>query len=170
MLYFLTTLAFIFNFVIIFNYIKHKYFIDILLDLISIIISYLIIIWINKLEKLECKCSDTKERNYIKFGWYFIIVISVISLIIHILNNFYKKFMFDYELYKLIYTLLFGSVIIITIYYIYELKKKKCTCSEDYKREIAYYYSIIEFILYLSSLSGFIIMMYLYSLKNRLYV
>ena len=167
---FLTTLAIMFNFIIIYNYIKHVYFIDIIFDLISIAISYLIIIWINKLEKIDCKCSDYRERTYIKFGWYLIIVISFISLIVHILTHFYKGFMFDYELYKIIYTLIFGSVIIITIYYIYELKRKKCACCEDYKREIAYYYSIIEFVLYLFSISGFIIMMYLYSLKNRLYV
>lgn len=167
MLY-LVPLAIIFNIIIIFNYIKHKYYFDIIFNLITIAISYLIIQWITNIEKINCKCSESYKRNYIKYGWYFIIIINILSLIINLINKIYVKIIIDYDLFKLIYSLVSIYVIILTINYIYDLKINKCLCSEDYKREVAYYYSIIELILYLFSISGLLIGLYLYTLKNKL--
>ena len=65
MLY-LIPLAIFFNIIVIFNYIKHKYYIDIIINLVSITISYLIINWIDKIEKNKCKCSENYKRDYIK--------------------------------------------------------------------------------------------------------
>ena len=167
MLY-LIPLAIFFNIIVIFNYIKHKYYIDIIINLISIAISYLIIKWIDNIEKNKCKCSENYKRNYIKYGWYFIIIITLLSLIINIINHIYANIIIDYDLLKLIYNLIYVYVIILTILYIYDLKTKKCICSEGYSREVAYYYSIIELILYLFSIFGFIISLYIYTIKNKL--
>jgi hypothetical protein len=167
MLY-LIPLAIFFNIIVIFNYIKHKYYIDIIINLVSITISYLIINWIDKIEKNKCKCSENYKRDYIKYGWYFVIIITIISLIINIINHIFKNIIIDYDLLKLIYSLIFTYIIILTILYIYDLKTKKCICSESYSREIAFYYSIMELILYLFSISGMIITLYLYSIKNKL--
>jgi len=167
MLY-LIPLAIFFNIIVIFNYIKHKYYIDIIINLISITVSYLIIKWIDKIEKNKCKCSENYKRDYIKYGWYFIIFITILSLIINIINHIFKNIIIDYDLLKLIYSLIFTYIIILTILYIYDLKTKKCICSESYSREIAFYYSIMELILYLFSISGMIISLYIYSIKNKL--
>lgn len=167
MLY-LIPLAIFFNIIVIFNYIKHKYYIDIIINLISITVSYLIIKWIDKIEKNKCKCSENYKRDYIKYGWYFIIFITILSLIINIINHVFKNIIIDYDLLKLIYSLIYLYIVILTIIYVYDIKTKKCICSEGYSREIAFYYSIIELILYLFSISGAIISLYIYSIKNKL--
>lgn len=108
------------------------------------------LLWINKLEKISCKCSEHWKRTYIKRYIYFILALQLINLISTIIyrvkfsdiikNNLGINIYILFSIGILIATIL---NIIYTITYIDDLRKENCSCSEDIKRELYYYYTMI---------------------------
>jgi len=102
------------------------------------------IFWILNMERKLCKCSENWKRSFIK---YYLILTTSISVFL----NLYAYTFLEYMSFNM--TIIFGVSIlnivnmILSIYYISDLIKDKCECSEDIIREIYYYqqyiYSII---------------------------
>ena len=135
-------------------------------------------LWISKLEKINCECSNHYMRNYIKYFLYFMIPIIIIQLCLAILSTiivFYmninnitsisKLYNLNYISYKAInllinivfyITILFTICYIINvcfvIIYINKLKELNCECSEDIRREIYWIYNIIMASIYCISI------------------
>ena len=120
---------------------------------VSIIISYLALLWVQKLEEISCKCSENWKRDYIKYFLYayFIMLVLSIFLNIYLLISHQTaesiKNSFLYNIYSFI-TFIFGFFgfvnVFVSIYYINDLKNTHCECSENIKREVYYYYNIIR--------------------------
>ena len=124
-------------------------FINIIIGGITIIINYMALMWILKLEEIDCKCSDSWMRYYIKYFLYLYFIVQIILLIVNIYiyaNGLSPKFfMNELWLYFILFFSLFSFInIIISIIYIDQLKKLNCDCSEDIKREVYWYYNIIR--------------------------
>jgi len=126
-------------------------------------------LWISKLEKINCDCSNNYMRNYIKYFLYFMIPVLIIQLCLAIfvtiivfymkINNITsisKLYNLNYISYKAIQflmiivfyiTILFTICYIINVYfviiYINRLKELNCECSEDIRREVYWIYNII---------------------------
>ena len=123
----------------------------IFIGLIALIINVYAIVWIYKLETIDCKCSNNWMRTYIKYYLHAIIPIMSITLLINIYLYFneltYRDITNDlFTFYRVIagFVNFFGLVnIIISIIFINELKKINCECSEDIKREVYFIYNII---------------------------
>lgn len=123
----------------------------IFIGIIALIINVYAIIWIYKLETIDCKCSNNWMRTYIKYYLHVIIPIMSITLLINIYLYFndltYRDITNDlFTFYRVIvgFVNFFGLVnIIISIMFINELKKINCECSEDIKREVYFIYNII---------------------------
>jgi len=123
----------------------------IFIGLIALIINVYAIVWIYKLETIDCKCSNNWMRTYIKYYLHAIIPIMSITLLINIYLYFndltYRDITNDlFTAYRVIagFVNFFGLVnIIISIIFINELKKINCECSEDIKREVYFIYNII---------------------------
>jgi hypothetical protein len=123
----------------------------IFIGLIALIINVYAIVWIYKLETIDCKCSNNWMRTYIKYYLHAIIPIMSITLLINIYLYFndltYRDITNDlFTTYRVIagFVNFFGLVnIIISIIFINELKKINCECSEDIKREVYFIYNII---------------------------
>ena len=124
---------------------------NILIGLIAIPINISAILWIYKLENIDCKCSNNWMRIYIKYYLHVIIPIMVISLLMHVYlfinNTVYTDI--KSNLLSLYFFIIggfniFGFLnIIISIIFINKLKEINCDCSEDIKREVYYIYNII---------------------------
>ena len=124
---------------------------NIILGLIGISINISAILWIYKLENIDCKCSNNWMRIYIKYYLHVIIPIMVISLFMHV--YLYVNNMVYTDIQSNILSLyffiiggfnIFGLInIIISIIFINKLKEINCDCSEDIKREVYYIYNII---------------------------
>jgi hypothetical protein len=147
--------------------------ISILFSLAAIIINISAILWIYKLENIDCKCSNNWMRTYIKYYLLVIIPIMVISILTNLylfINNIIysdiKNNLFTYKniiniyIFFVVFLNIFGFFnIIISIIFINKLKEINCECSEDIKREVYYIYNII-----LASLICITILMFLMSI------
>jgi len=124
---------------------------NILIGLIAIPINISAILWIYKLENIDCKCSNNWMRIYIKYYLHVIIPIMVISLLMHVylfINNMVytdiKSNLLSLYFFIIGGFNIFGFLnIIISIIFINKLKEINCDCSEDIKREVYYIYNII---------------------------
>lgn len=123
----------------------------ILIGLIALVINVYAIIWIYKLESIDCKCSNSWMRLYIKYYLHVIIPVMFISLLINIYLYFNNMTYRDItsSLFSF-YRVFVGFVnflgflnIIISIIFINKLKEINCECSEDVKREVYFIYNIV---------------------------
>jgi uncharacterized membrane protein len=115
----------------------------IFISILSILLIYLLHIsmfqWTEKLKKENCDCSDLWHRKYINVIALFLIIVITINLILIYLkinNSFINIF-------RIILGIIQISYYIIIIDYIRKLKIKDCNCSENWKREYGFIFTII---------------------------
>ena len=124
---------------------------SIISGVLALIINFFAIIWIYKLENIDCKCSNNWMRLYIKY--YLLLIIPVISttLLINVYLYFNNLVYSDitnslftfYRLFAGFVTIIGLINIFISIIFINRLKEINCECSEDIKREVYYIYNIV---------------------------
>lgn len=105
------------------------------------------LLWINKLEEINCACSEHWMRKYIKYYLYFLIPLSIINAIITIYRfntpNYSQSFYQNYKIFTHIFGFFGFANIFIAVIFINRLKEINCVCSEDIKREVYWIYNII---------------------------
>jgi len=116
--------------------------------------------WTTELEKENCDCSDLLHRNLIN-------IFSILLLILIPVNFYlrYKNFLpiksFNLDL-KTGYSIIVGGIgvfyMVIILDYVMKLKEKNCECSEDWKREYGYIFTIVYISILLLMLLLIIIM------------
>lgn len=143
-----------------------------MISIIVLIINVNALLWINKLDTMNCACSESYMRSYIKYYLYFIIVINSIDIILFMYlytnnislleltgNSLYKI----YGSFKLIFSIFSIINIVIVIIFINKLKELNCECSEDIRREVYWIYNIILAcyigIVFLLAFAGFIMLL-----------
>tara|TARA_B100001093_G_C26781083_1_gene994656 strand:+ start:365 stop:862 length:498 start_codon:yes stop_codon:yes gene_type:complete len=116
-----------------------------LLKVVFIVLIFLlhfsIYTWTNKLEEEKCNCSDLWHRNIVNKLAVGLFCLCLLGIILSLHKGKYLEF------YKLAYKLLFIIYILIIIDYIRKLKRKNCECSEDWRRQYGYFFSISWLIL-----------------------
>jgi hypothetical protein len=122
---------------------------------VSIFFNYLLYAYVEKLESIDCKCSNTFRRGSIK-GYILTNYVIMCGLL-----------MFEEKVPPLV-LLLIGIYTIIgtfnTFMYVRYLKNSNCKCSESILREIYYYYYFIIFALYAVIMGIFTILFLMSSL------
>ena len=124
----------------------------IVVGIIGLLINIGALLWLQKLEKINCACSEHWMRNYIKYYLFIIVPIFFINLIINVyvylsnmsineLNN--NNLFIFYKTFSNIVSLFGIANIFIVIIFINKLKEINCECSEDIKREVYWIYNII---------------------------
>ena len=134
---------------------------DILFSIIIVIHIVILMIninasmWINKLEKIKCACSDSYMRSYIKYFLYILIPISIFNIVMNLylyFNNmdasginkyFSKTTLLVLNIVNVIFVLYALINIVIAIIFINKLKELNCECSEDIRREVYWIYNIV---------------------------
>lgn len=107
--------------------------------------------WLYKLDQSNCECSDTRHKRYIQTWCLIYVVVVTIIYIYNIYNIVHasKEFYIGNTSYVLQFSLTFFSLVnvIVSIHYINELRKNKCTCSESFIRETYYIFNWIKLVL-----------------------
>lgn len=137
--------------------------------IINLFISGTIIYYLHYLEKINCKCSLTFQRNYI---YYYTILIFIINAI----TIFFQKKLKDISLAILpisIMLLIAGLVnIIYTFEYVNDMKKQNCECSESIVRDLMFIFAILQsfviIIFFLTILSIFVFKVNVLKMKQDL--
>jgi hypothetical protein len=113
--------------------------------IISVIISAIILIFINYWLNTTDKCDCTKnipEKKYLKEWFTFVIIYLIIQFIIVIASN-------SIPIVFLIFGLPFGIINLVMyirlFIYIRKLREIDCKCGSSLKRNIIYYYLIVAF-------------------------
>jgi len=130
----------------------YAFIIGIIISIAIFLINLYAIMWIYKLEKIECACSDSWMRTYIKYYLHVLIPVQAISLLMNIYlystNNMkmlhQNSYLNTYVNFTKIISLFGVFNIFVVIVFINKLKEINCECSEDIKREVYWIYNIIQ--------------------------
>lgn len=131
-----------------------------IINILSIVIAAAlhisIYMWIEKLEREKCECSKLWHRDVVK-------ILAIVLFVIVVINTYmFSRTGFDSKkairdsmknpyityMYWPISLVVGVSYIGIMFDYIYKLKELECECSEDWKREFGWYYSIFSLTLW----------------------
>jgi hypothetical protein len=125
--------------------------------ILNLFISGTIMYYLYYLEKINCNCSLTFQRNYIYYYTLIIFIINAVSI-------FFQKKLKELALVILpisIMLLIAGIVnIIYTFEYVNDMKKQNCKCSESIIRDLMFIFAILQsfviIIFFLTILSIFV--------------
>jgi len=127
----------------------------IIIHIVILMININASMWINKLEKIKCACSDSYMRSYIKYFLYILIPISIFNIVMNLylyFNNMDPSSIYKYfskttllvlNIVNVIFVLYALINIVIAIIFINKLKELNCECSEDIRREVYWIYNIV---------------------------
>jgi hypothetical protein len=117
---------------------------------ITLVLASLVISWLIELEKLGCPCAKGWQEGFIKGYLIITIIYNGVQFITVLMDKMPLKIP------PIILLLYFGltlAFLIISIKYVNKLKKEKCECSQDYRREILLYWSWVLVGLYIFTFS-----------------
>lgn len=120
-------------------------------NMIGVIAMLVIYTYVDKLEKIDCPCAEHPMRNFIKYYIIFAIIFLLIATFLPAgtINSILGP------VYTMIYGIVYFVFIIATfVFFVYVMRYarflmvNKCKCSEDFRREAMYVYSIIMVVVY----------------------
>lgn len=120
-------------------------------NMIGVIAMLVIYTYIDKLEKIECACAEHPMRKFIKNYVVFAIIFLLVATFLppSVVNS-----MFGPAITMLYAIVHFVFIIATFVFYVYVMRYarylmvNKCKCSEDFRREAMYVYSILMVIIY----------------------
>ncbi len=118
-----------------------------ILGLILLVVSYT---YINKLEKIDCKCAEHPYRKFIKNYIIFAIVFLLLLMVLpasKAAKTFGKTGAVVYAAATLLFTVASIVFFVYALMYVRYLMKAKCMCSEDMRRDALYVWSIAELVI-----------------------
>lgn len=134
------------------NTIRNFLILNVIIGIVILVINVYAILWIHKLDTINCACSESYMRTYIKYYLYIFIPFICIDILMNLYIITSNTSILDlanntlYNIYRNIRAVfsIFSIVnIVIVIIFINKLKEINCECSEDIKREIYFIYNII---------------------------
>ena len=157
--------------------IRNFLILNVIIGIVILVINVYAILWIHKLDTINCACSESYMRAYIKYYLYVFIPFicidiltslyilttntSILDLANNTLYNIYRNIRAVFSIFTIVN-------IVIVIIFINKLKEINCVCSEDIRREVYYIYNTISLFLiafYLFLFIGAIIFNYIYYKK-----
>jgi len=118
-----------------------------ILGLVLLVVTYT---YIDKLEKIDCKCAEHPYRKFIK-GYIIFAIVFLLLLMVFPAGKVGQQFGNMGAMVYAVATLLFTvSSIVFFAYalmYVRYLMKAKCMCSEDARRTALYVWSIAELVI-----------------------
>ena len=132
------------------NVFSLEFLANFLFKFLILILFVLTFTYIQKLENIGCVCSEHEYRNFIKTFSVMAIVYFGIFMFVSsgTINNFLgKELMVLYNIIDVLFLVMTLFYFYYTIVYVRYLVNEKCKCSEDLRREIIMWSSIIEMFL-----------------------
>jgi len=132
------------------NVLSLEFLANFLFKFLILILFVLTFTYIQKLENIGCVCSEHEYRNFIKTFSVMAIVYYGIFMFVSagtINNTLGKELMVLYNIIDVVFLITTLFYFYYTIVYVRYLVNEKCKCSEDLRREIIMWSSIIEMFL-----------------------
>ena len=134
------------------NTIRNFLILNVIIGIVILVINVYAILWIHKLDTINCACSESYMRTYIKYYLYVFIPFicidilmslylltsntSILDLANNTLYNIYRNMRVVFSIFTIVN-------IVIVIIFINKLKEINCVCSEDIVREVYWIYNIV---------------------------
>lgn len=134
------------------NTIRNFLILNVIIGIVILVINVYAILWIHKLDTINCACSESYMRTYIKYYLYAFIAFicidilmslyiltsntSILDLANNTLYNIYRNIRAVFSIFTIVN-------IVIVIIFINKLKEINCECSEDIVREVYWIYNIV---------------------------
>ena len=134
------------------NTIRNFLILNVIIGIVILVINVYAILWIHKLDTINCACSESYMRTYIKYYLYVFIPFicidilmslyiltsntSILDLANNTLYNIYRNMRAVFSIFTIVN-------IVIVIIFINKLKEINCVCSEDIVREVYWIYNIV---------------------------
>jgi hypothetical protein len=134
------------------NTIRNFLMLNVIIGIVILVINVYAILWIHKLDTINCACSESYMRTYIKYYLYVFIPFicidilmslyiltsntSILDLANNTLYNIYRNMRAVFSIFTIVN-------IVIVIIFINKLKEINCVCSEDIVREVYWIYNIV---------------------------
>ena len=134
------------------NTIRNFLILNVIIGIVILVINVYAILWIHKLDTINCACSESYMRTYIKYYLYVFIPFicidilmslylltsnsSILDLANNTLYNIYRNIRAVFSIFTIVN-------IVIVIIFINKLKEINCVCSEDIVREVYWIYNIV---------------------------
>lgn len=118
-----------------------------------LILNGLCLSYIYKLEKIGCPCAESPYRRFLKGYMTFAIAYLFCSIIVtgsispDALSGFLKKgspMALGFIVIDIVFTVATVTFFIQSISYVRRLVQEKCECSNDVRRDVMYYWSVIQ--------------------------
>lgn len=119
----------------------------VLLGISGIILLVVTYAYLDKLEKIGCECARHKYQGFIKNYALFAIAYLALTMVLPealIAKNFGEIGSLVFSGLNLVFVLATFVFFVLAMIYAKYLMTEKCRCSEDMRREILYYWSIVE--------------------------
>lgn len=121
------------------------------LSIIGVVLMALTYTYIDKLERIKCACAEHPYKNFIKkyiiFAICFLLITAFLppSMVVGFLGPAYGLV---YLIVKWIYVIATLVFFIYALRYVQYLTREKCKCSEDIRRDVLYWWSIIQLVIF----------------------
>jgi hypothetical protein len=121
------------------------------LSIIGVLLMGLTYTYIDKLERIECACAEHPYKNFIKnyiiFAICFLLVTAFLppSMVVGFLGPAYGVV---YLIIKWVYVIATVVFFIYALRYVQYLTREKCKCSEDIRRDVLYWWSIVQLVIF----------------------
>ena len=115
-----------------------------LANLLGVVVNVIFLTYVQKLEKDNCECSKDKFRDYIKYFSGAMVGLFVLNLVLSLLS-------ITVQVPKVLMLLVSLVILGAGVYQVYALfkyshkltfSKPECKCSEDWRRNFMFYFSI----------------------------
>jgi hypothetical protein len=118
--------------------------IHVILQLVIIILFGVTYMYIHKMEQAGCECAMHPYRNFIKYFPIFAVLYLLLTMLNPVIIMKQPSMAPVLAILNILYTLGAFVFFIMAIKYINFLVSEKCKCSEDVRREMVYYWSIVH--------------------------
>lgn len=121
------------------------------LSIIGVVLMALTYTYIDKLERINCACAEHPYKNFIKnyiiFAICFLLITAFLppSMVVGFLGPIYGLV---YLIIKWVYVIATLVFFIYALRYVQYLTREKCKCSEDIRRDVLYWWSIIQLVIF----------------------
>lgn len=134
---------------------------NIILNFIAVLLHLATFTYISHLEETGCKCADHKNKNFIKGFALFAMIYLLVTMAIptdFIINSLGPVIAILFGIVQVIFIIMTIVYLFMVLDYTRYLINQKCKCSDDFRREIIMFGSIIEIFLVIINVINFFIL------------
>lgn len=120
------------------------------ISIIGVVLMGVTYTYIEKLERIKCVCAEHPHRKFIKKYLIFALIFLAVTAFVPpsmIVGSFGPIYAFIYMVINWVYVIATIVFFVYALRYVRYLTQEKCKCSEDIRREVLYWWAIVELVI-----------------------